>query len=286
MLKRTWIMIILMAALAAVLSACVGGDLAEDLTPIPTLPSGEEPDLIEALQGGAAAATGEPTGGAEMSQEELVTLGEGLFAGGCSACHAAEDGTGPALTGMGERAATRVEGMSAEEYLHQSIADPSAYVVEGFSDIMPKTYGEQFSETELNGLVAYILAESGGVAAATPEPTEKAGPTEEAEPTEEVEPTEEAASPAGDPAAGEELFATNCSACHAEEDGAGPPLAGIGERAATRVDGMSAEEYLHESIVDPAAYVVEGFAPIMPKDYADKLSEEEITDLIAYLLTQ
>jgi hypothetical protein len=60
----------------------------------------------------------------------------------------------------------------------------------------------------------------------------------------------------------------------------------MGERAATRVEGMSAEEYLHESIVDPSAYVVEDFAPIMPTDYADKLSEDEITNLIAYILTQ
>jgi mono/diheme cytochrome c family protein len=289
--KRTWIILMITLALAAILSACGGGDLAEELTPIPTLPPGSEPELVSALQAGAVtqATTGEPTAeaGGEMSQEELAALGEPLFASACSACHGEQDGAGPAFTGMGERAATRVEGMSAEAYLHESIVDPGAYVVEGFSNIMPKGFGDRYSETELAGLVSYIMAESGGEAAVQAGPTEEATPdsTEEAVPTPES--TDEATeAPAGDPAAGEELFATNCSACHGEEDGAGPARTGMGERAATRVAGLSAEEYLHQSIVDPGAYVVEGFGNIMPKAYGDQLSEKELNDLITYLLTQ
>lgn len=87
-------------------------------------------------------------------------------------------------------------------------------------------------------------------------------------------------------AAGEELFAASCSACHGETDGVGPALTGMGERAATRVEGMSAEDYLHESIVDPSAYVVEGFDDEMPKTYSDQFTDEELGDLIAYLLNQ
>ncbi len=60
----------------------------------------------------------------------------------------------------------------------------------------------------------------------------------------------------------------------------------MGERAATRVDDMTAEEYLHESIVDPSAYVVDGFADIMPKSFADQFSDQELNDLVAYILTQ
>ena len=49
---------------------------------------------------------------------------------------------------------------------------------------------------------------------------------------------------------------------------------------------MSAEEYLRESIVDPAAYSVEGFADSMPKGLRILLSEEDIDNLVAFLLTQ
>jgi mono/diheme cytochrome c family protein len=263
-------------SLAMVLGACGGGDLAKDLTPIPTLPKGEEPALVDALlatpaPAGEAAATEtgtEEAGGGETDTAQLVAMGKELFVQ-CEACHGATDGAGPAFPGMGERAATRVEGMSAEEYLHEAIVEPSAYVVEGFGDIMPKNYGEQFSETELQALVAYILAESGGEAPAAEEATPEA-----------------AAPAAGDPANGKALFDQTCSGCHAATDGAGPALTGMGERAATRVEGMSAEEYLHEAIVEPGAYLVEGFNDIMPKNYGEQYDEAQLADIIAYILTQ
>jgi cytochrome c5 len=116
--------------------------------------------------------------------------------------------------------------------------------------------------------------------------------TEEAvsgEATEEAASGEEAtqeASEGGDVAVGEQIFSQTCSGCHGETDGAGPARPGIGERAATRVEGMSAEEYIHQSIVDPSAHVVEGFGDIMPKDYEQQFSPEEIDSLVAYLLTQ
>ncbi len=51
--------------------------------------------------------------------------------------------------------------------------------------------------------------------------------------------------------------------------------------------GLSAEEYLRESIVDPAAYTVDGyFADAMPKVYKILLSEEDVDGLVAFLLTQ
>jgi cytochrome c2 len=91
----------------------------------------------------------------------------------------------------------------------------------------------------------------------------------------------------GDPANGEALFNSNaCSACHnVTEDvaGAGPALVGIASRAGSRVDGLSAEDYLHQSIVDPNAYVVEGFSGIMPP--FSILPDTDVSDLIAYLMT-
>ncbi len=272
MFKRSAVGAVTLLIVAMSLVACSGGDLAEDLTPIPTLPKGDEPELIEALRATPAPAVAVPEGGAGAESgtvpdtAQLVAQGKELFVQ-CEACHGAADGVGPALTGMGARAATRVAGLSAADYLYQSIVQPGAYLVEGFSNIMPKNYGEQFSEAELQALVAYILAETGGEMPAAEE--------EEAEET-----------TAADPANGERLFAASCSGCHGAADGAGPALIGMGERAATRVEGLSAEEYLHQSIVEPGAYVVEGFNNIMPAIYSQEFSEQELADIVAYILTQ
>ncbi len=90
----------------------------------------------------------------------------------------------------------------------------------------------------------------------------------------------------GDPAKGEALFTSTCGGCHnVAEDvaGAGPALVGIATRAGGEVEGLSAADYLHQSIVDPGAYVVEGFANIMPPFSA--LPDSDVNDLIAYLMT-
>jgi mono/diheme cytochrome c family protein len=56
--------------------------------------------------------------------------------------------------------------------------------------------------------------------------------------------------------------------------------------AGDMVSGQSAEEYLHESVVEPNAYVVEGFpANVMPTNYGSQLTDQQITDLVAYMLT-
>jgi mono/diheme cytochrome c family protein len=97
----------------------------------------------------------------------------------------------------------------------------------------------------------------------------------------------------GDPTAGEEVFnqaaAPACNTCHSlqpGEDLVGPSLAGIGNQAGTRVSGQSAEAYLRESVTDPDAHVVEGYnANIMPAVYASQLSDQQIQDLVAYMLT-
>jgi NitT/TauT family transport system substrate-binding protein len=97
----------------------------------------------------------------------------------------------------------------------------------------------------------------------------------------------EAIAPAGgDAAQGEALFASlGCIGCHSLDGtpGAGPSVAGIAGRAGTMVDGQSAAQYLHEAIVAPAAFVVEGFGAIMPA--YDTLSETDLAALVAYLLT-
>jgi len=163
--RRTWIGLVLALGISLlVLSACGSGDLAPDLTPIPTLPPGQEPPLKDAVVVPASGSqttetTGEETGEPAGENAELVAQGEQLFTTACAGCHGATNGAGPALTGMGERAAERVEGLSAAEYVHESIVEPGAFVVEGFSNIMPAIYGTQYSEEQLDALVAYILTQ-------------------------------------------------------------------------------------------------------------------------------
>lgn len=113
----------------------------------------------------------------------------------------------------------------------------------------------------------------------------------------ESAPTGGEGEPAGGNAdAGEALFAQSsvgtmpgCVTCHSLEAGVtlvGPSVANVGAEAGSRVSGQSAEEYLRQSIVEPNAYVVEGFGEgIMPSGYGDALTEQQLDDLVAYLFS-
>jgi mono/diheme cytochrome c family protein len=90
--------------------------------------------------------------------------------------------------------------------------------------------------------------------------------------------------------AGEQLYrgAGGCMACHGLgvraprllDDDRGTGL--IGERCDERVPGMSCKDYLWESLVEPGAYVVDGYENIMP-DARRTLSESQIWTLVAFL---
>lgn len=88
-------------------------------------------------------------------------------------------------------------------------------------------------------------------------------------------------------AAGKELFAqtvigaqAGCSTCHSLNEGeviVGPSMAGVGARLS--------EAELRESILDPNAVLVDDFpADTMPAVWADELSDEQVDQLVAYLL--
>ena len=67
----------------------------------------------------------------------------------------------------------------------------------------------------------------------------------------------------------------------------GPSMATIGADAGSRVAGMSAEDYLRQSILEPDANIADGFsAGIMPKALATELSEQQVNDLVAFMLAQ
>jgi cytochrome c551/c552 len=77
-----------------------------------------------------------------------------------------------------------------------------------------------------------------------------------------------------------------CHVCHTVQvAGVGPSWVGIAARAATRRPPMSAADYLYESIIDPSAYLVPGYQNLMPADFAQRMSDQELADVLAYLLT-
>ena len=116
--------------------------------------------------------------------------------------------------------------------------------------------------------------------------------------------------PEGDPQRGQGLaedeikgldgYSLSCSFCHV---GARPPgpifaatgeLPAIGERAAIRIASAdyagaatTPEQYLIESTVLPQADLVEGrfSAEEMPEDYGERLSRQDVADLLAWMLS-
>ena len=86
--------------------------------------------------------------------------------------------------------------------------------------------------------------------------------------------------------------AEGCVSCHKYDEKEGkaekaPYTKETAKRAASRVPGMNAEEYIKESILKPDAYIVEGFNKgDMYAKWTTELSAQEINDLIAYLLTE
>jgi hypothetical protein len=61
----------------------------------------------------------------------------------------------------------------------------------------------------------------------------------------------------------------------------------MGDTAANRQAGVSPANYIYTSIVAPNAYITPGYnSGIMPQNYADIISQEDLASLVAYLLIQ
>ena len=220
----------------------------------------------------------------------MAAKGREVFGTGgerCSQCHIVGDGTpgrGPNLGGVGLRAAGRKKGVSAQDYLIESLMEPKKYVVEGFAAIMPEVYKPplDLSHYDVLAVTAYLESLGGEVA--------MDGKFElKAEYAKKIQSAKSAASshpPKGDLAAGQKLFyqKMRCVACHqtsaqgkAVGGALGPDLSGIGL--------IQGPDYLRESILEPAATVVAPYRDIMPKHFRENLSDQEIDDLVVFLLS-
>lgn len=101
--------------------------------------------------------------------------------------------------------------------------------------------------------------------------------------------TQGAQAPGGDPAErGEQLAQQHgCIACHSLDGsrGVGPTWKGMYGRTEILTDGTEVTadwEYLRESIVDPSAKLVQGYAPVMA---AYPFSDDDLAALQAYFIT-
>jgi len=137
MRKTMFVFVAGLLALSFVLTACGGG-------------------------GGGAAGPGDPARGKKLYEQK--TLGA-KSAEGCVSCHnydasQGKDDKAPFTQGTGTRAATRVPGLTAEEYIRESILTPNAYVVENYKEgDMYQTWGKELSKQQIEDLVAYLLTE-------------------------------------------------------------------------------------------------------------------------------
>lgn len=216
------------------------------------------------------------TGGGDRKTSAAVDVspegGETIYwgKGRCFTCHSV-GGQGSAVRGpnhgqfgekfplsMGARAVERAkersekegEDYTAVDYIVESMASPSAYVVDGYKDEMAVVYAPPISLNlmEIKAITAYLMSLGGDldVEVIDTSPSElsakfyaKIGAA--------------AAAGGGDPENGGIVFEDNCSECHLlnEEGGEiGPDLSGI---------SASGLKFISEAILQPAKTVTKGF---------------------------
>ncbi len=209
-------------------------------------------------------------GGATAGQSPAA-VGANLFQQyGCSSCHQPSgQGPGPSLGGLFGSSVPLQDGTHVtadENYIRESILDPTAKIVAGFQPIMPSFRG-RLSEDQILALIAYIrslggqtqpgapagstappaiapattgtpVSPPGGVPSTTPvagaspssQPTLTSGAA--ITPTEEPEAAATTANPGpainltGNAANGATIFAANCASCHGPQGKGGVPNPG------------------------------------------------------------
>ena len=142
-MKKFLLTMLLISAVALFLAACGGGDSADS-------GGGEE----------SSGSVGNAANGEELYKQ--TTIGS-ANAPGCITCHSLEADVvlvGPSHAGLGARAETAIDGMTAEEYLIQSIKEPDAHITEGFtSGVMYQNYGQDIPNSQINDIVAFLLTQ-------------------------------------------------------------------------------------------------------------------------------
>lgn len=243
---------------------------------------------------------------AAAAKAREIEVGAVLFEAQCSRCHGTQGLGIPGLCPpLNDRNFfdTRLQEVNwsgaLEDYIVATVSSgrlastrPQLYPGQG-NPAMPSfsdQYGGPLRPDQVRSIATFILNWQ-ETAQVVEVPTPPAGPTVGTDITKTL--------PAGDAASGEALATSlGCTACHvlAPTGPAWPAKdgqPGIGTRAAERLqdpaytgEAANPEQYLFEAIVDPNIYLVSGYAAnLMPQVYANQLTDQDMADLIAYLLT-
>jgi mono/diheme cytochrome c family protein len=237
-----------------------------------------------------------------------VEKGAELFANNCSNCHGADGrglpGVAPALNSH-YFFTNRTMDVGFSGSLHDYVAGTVAAgrpskALSQWAQKMPtwgSRYGGPLRDDQVVNVTDFVMNWQSTALLQTPEedpwvPFQDAPMTAV---TGEVTTPAPADGPTGEPRPPQDLFVVmGCGGCHvldvpqdADNRGPiGPNMGNLAETAANRVPGEDAPTYVHTSIVDPNAYVVEGYQPnIMPQNFQDRMSEEEINALVEWLLS-
>lgn len=220
-----------------------------------------------------------------MTMDQFIALGGKIYngKGTCTLCHNAM-GRAPMLDKIGAVSEERLKdarykgtAKSVEEYLHESLTKPSAFVVAGFGKSgtndtespMPDVTGGGIglNEAELAAVMAYLQDSSGSEVTvaipAMPAPGAEAPKAEEAAPLKTAD---------------EVIAKYTCGACHnfaGDAPGLGPNLSKVGSKG---------KDYVRQSILDPEAVIAKGFSGgMMPPTYGEQLKAKELEMLVNYL---
>jgi mono/diheme cytochrome c family protein len=201
-----------------------------------------------------------------------VETGAALYAEYCSTCHGIKgegiEGRAPTLNSQyffEQRLDELGYQGSLESYVKLTVAGgrPAMSTSGPWPENMP-TWSEDFGgpmrNDQVDAVTAYVVSWAESAPDTGAEPTPVPGDTPEER--------------------GENLFqGMGCVGCHVingQGGAVGPDL--------TNVYGEQGENYVRQSILTPNAVIAEGFQPdIMPQNFGDRLSEESLNDIIAYL---
>ena len=242
------------------------------------------------------------------SPDMLVKAGKAIVEGkgGCLICHSNlenAEARGPKWEGIGVRAPTRKPATSAVEYFVESLYDPDAFIVEGYSRGQMKPVNKTpigLTNEQIVAVISYLLSWGGEVSSQTVSAIEAAQrPWKSDDIIGTRVSTQEFRLPKGDPVAGKELFKeVGCSTCHQasgfakerelrheDEEFVGPDL--------TNIADIQNTEYLFESIVDPNAVIARGTRSeyagsdgnVEMPGFRDTLTAGQVLDLVAFLET-
>ena len=186
MRKRVGPLVVGVLSLALLLAAACGGGgggpaptntptTAPENTPTSAPPASTATATSPAPANTPTTVTGAPTSAVPPSDNPLVAKGLELFmnvpdnaapqALWCSTCHliegVSEGLVGPDQTHIGTDAATRRPGLSAEEYIRESIKSPEVFIPEGVerstAGLMTNAITENLTEEQIDALVAFLL---------------------------------------------------------------------------------------------------------------------------------